>query len=411
MGNRVIHLLEKYVGFLLCCLLDLWNKIVSVILPSRKVSSPRKVLFVKFIEQGALVLHRPAFEKAVRIYGVENVYLCTFSSNRQLVFTLDVLAEDNIMALEEKSILAFTFSFFKALQHVRRKKIDTVIDLEFFSRATAIFCYLSGCKNRVGYHRFSGSGTYRGDLFTHKLNYSPYEHVSETGLILLSTLGYDPKVLPSFTARRTLSDSYFEYTPNEERLAYWKTYLEDRYSGKQWIIINPNLNDPLPLRQWAPDNYMGVVNGIRRYYPDAAFIFTGREDEFFKTQSFIELNNVQQVLNLCGKTSMHDLLTLYFVADLMIASDSGPGHFASLTPIHSIILFGPETPQLYGPKGKNTHIVYKGISCSPCFNVFNNRTSDCKNNLCLKSIQPSEVIDLSIQVLNKLHVKKNKYHA
>lgn len=400
MSNKLIHTLEKYFGFLICFLLDIWHVIFSDLFRAKKNRETKKVVFVKFIEQGALVLHRTAFEKATKIYGKENVYLCTFSSNSELAHALDVFYEKNIIHVRETSILSFIGSFSRALLTIRRLKIDSIIDLEFFSRATAIFCYLSGCVNRVGYHRFGGSETYRGNLFTHKLNYSPYEHVSETSIMLLNALSYHPSVLPSFTVKRIHAEPQFMYVPNTDRLSHWKNTLFTE-KGVLWIILNPNFNDPLPLRQWNQDNYSEFIHGLRKWFPQSRFIFTGRDDEFAKTQSFIEMNNLSGTVNLCGKTSIHDLLTIYNLAHLMVASDSGPGHFASLTPIHSIVLFGPETPQLYGPKGRNTHVMYKGISCSPCFNVFNNRTSDCKNNLCLKSIRPAEVVDLSIQLLRK----------
>ena len=38
---------------------------------------------------------------------------------------------------------------------------------------------------------------------------------------------------------------------------------------------------------------------------------------------------------------------LYTLSELLITNDSGPAHFASMTPITVITLFGPETPLLF----------------------------------------------------------------
>ena len=98
------------------------------------------------------------------------------------------------------------------------------------------------------------------------------------------------------------------------------------------------------------------------------------------------------VINLAGKTTLKELLMLYSLADVLITNDSGPAHFASLTDIRSIVLYGPETPKLFGALGKNSHALYAKLACSPCVNAFNHRFSPCTNNLCLQAISPDEVL-------------------
>ena len=68
---------------------------------------------------------------------------------------------------------------------MRSHRIDTVIDMEFFSRASAIFAFLTGAASRVGLHRFTGELPYRGDLMTHRVQYLPHLHISLQYLILV----------------------------------------------------------------------------------------------------------------------------------------------------------------------------------------------------------------------------------
>ena len=79
------------------------------------------------------------------------------------------------------------------------------------------------------------------------------------------------------------------------------------------------------------------------------------------------------------------------MADVLVTNDSGPGHFASLTPVHAIVLFGPETPRLFGPLAPATTVIWKEMVCSPCVSVFNHRLSPCRNNVCMQSITVDEV--------------------
>ena len=85
----------------------------------------------------------------------------------------------------------------------------------------------------------------------------------------------------------------------------------------------------------------------------------------------------------------------------MVTNDSGPGHFSSVTPLPTVVLFGPETPALYGSLG-NSLPVFAGLACSPCVSAANHRKTPCKDNVCMQSIQVSEVVEkMAIQLLSK----------
>ncbi len=91
---------------------------------------------------------------------------------------------------------------------------------------------------------------------------------------------------------------------------------------------------------------------------------------------------------------------LFHFASLLITNDGGPGHFASMTPIPSIIFYGPETPTLYGPLDEKAVNFYASLSCSPCLTAYNHRNSPCDGeNVCLKSIDPRQVLATADEIL------------
>src|SRR5207248_1942510 len=63
----------------------------------------------------------------------------------------------------------------------------------------------------------------------------------------------------------------------------------------------------------------------------------------------------------------------------------------SMTAIDCLVLFGPETPALYRPLGKNIHVLWAGLACSPCVSAFNHRISTCNDNVCMQSISVEQV--------------------
>ena len=49
---------------------------------------PKRILFVKLVEQGATVVAEPAIRRAIEMVGRENVFMVVFRQNR---FIIDVL--------------------------------------------------------------------------------------------------------------------------------------------------------------------------------------------------------------------------------------------------------------------------------------------------------------------------------
>ena len=163
------------------------------------------------------------------------------------------------------------------------------------------------------------------------------------------------------------------------------------------VILNPNASDLLPLRKWQTENFKTLAQRLLNAYPSSLIVVTGAPSEREAADAFCRDIGSARVVSLAGQTSLRELLTLYSVADVLVTNDSGPGHFAALTPIRAIVLFGPETPRLFGPlihpgTPASTEI-WKELACSPCVSVFNHRLSPCTNNVCMQLITVEEVFE------------------
>jgi ADP-heptose:LPS heptosyltransferase len=106
------------------------------------------------------------------------------------------------------------------------------------------------------------------------------------------------------------------------------------------------------------------------------------------------------MVNFAGRCPLLDLVVLYSIAEVMVTNDSGPAHFASVTKLPTIVLFGPETPALYRSLG-NSEPISAGLACSPCVTAANHRKSPCRNPVCMQSISPDRVFDSVRAVLNE----------
>jgi ADP-heptose:LPS heptosyltransferase len=358
---------------------------------------PRKILYLKFIEQGATVLAQDAVRRGSAGVGRDNLFFCVFESNRAILDVLDTVPAANILSIRDRQLTTFVIDFLRAAWTVRRRGINTVVDMEFFSRASAIFTFLTGAAVRVGLHRFTGELPYRGDLMTHRVQYLPHLHISMQYLVLVEAAFHDPDELPMLKVPlsqigRTQSAAP-RFTPTPTELQQMHARLNsDRVSPI--VVLNPNASDLLPLRKWQTSRFVTLAQRIHAEYPSALIVVTGAPSERAAAEQICRDINVPRTVSVAGQTTLRELLTLYTIADVLVTNDSGPGHFASLTPVHAIVMFGPETPRLFGPlahPGTASTVIWKELACSPCVSVFNHRLSPCRNNVCMQAITVDEV--------------------
>ena len=149
----------------------------------------------------------------------------------------------------------------------------------------------------------------------------------------------------------------------------------------------------LPLRRWPPLCYVELARRLLERFPDLFIAFTGAPAEAGQINRLAHDVGSSRVLALAGKTTLRQLLVLYARSEILVTNDSGPAHFASMTPIHVVTLFGPETPALFAARSPNVSVLWAGIACSPCVNAYNNRQSVCRDNLCMQAITVEQVFE------------------
>tara|TARA_B100001109_G_C18863713_1_gene475555 strand:+ start:3712 stop:4902 length:1191 start_codon:yes stop_codon:yes gene_type:complete len=390
MRSTFIKKLDLYLGKLLCSILTFWRKTAE----RDYVLMPKSILFIKLIEQGATVLAYSAIKEAVNQVGREHVYFVLFKENRPVLDFMNLIPNENIYELRNDSFGNFLHDFISFLLAIRKKKVEAAIDMEFFSRSSAIMAYLSGAKYRVGLHRFNAEQPYRGDLLTHRLNYNPFLHISKYYLLLVKVLGESPFGGPELKhlSSQNLQISTPNFHAREEAIQNMKAKIGEKQLAKKLVILNPNASDMLTLRKWSQENFEELAQLLSKQ-KDVHLIFTGIAKEKHKVEEICASIKEEHYINLAGETSFEELMALYQLASVLVTNDSGPAHFASLVNCPTVVLFGPETPSLFSPIGENVEIVYKNLACSPCVNVYNHRFSPCKNNLCMQNIGVHEVLE------------------
>ncbi len=395
-----VRWVDRFVGVPLCLLCTLFRRLVNRLSQPDNDAPIRRLLFLKPAEQGATVLAVPAFKMAIKRLGRENVFICVFARNREILDILSLIPPENILVIRDNSILLFVFDVFRMLLGVRRSSIDTVVDFESFARFTALLTFLTGASRRVGWHRFASEGMYRGNLFTHRFQYNPYLSTAQSYLALTEASWMDPAVVPMAKAPAPVIAPDYQppaYRPTPEELSRVRALLEEGgivgNAVRPRLVLNPKFLDELPVRQWSEANFASVARQFLDAFPEGSIVVVGLPIEERAAGVFCAELGGKRVLNLAGKINLRELVTLLGLCDALLSSDSGPAHFAALTDTRVYVLFGPETPVLFAPLTPRTRVFHAGLACSPCFNASNYRLSTCLDNQCMKAITPDSVFE------------------
>jgi ADP-heptose:LPS heptosyltransferase len=159
-----------------------------------------------------------------------------------------------------------------------------------------------------------------------------------------------------------------------------------------YIVINPSTSHHRKFthRAWPSEYWKELINLLAPRYQ--LVIIGGKgEEKFFESL----LPYPPSVIDLVGKSTLPELITLIREAEAIITADTGPSHIASAVNTRTFALFGPSNPKGTGPYPtpfNHIHIISKNLDCSPCNAT--ERIKTCRDNQCMKQILPSEVIDV-----------------
>lgn len=405
MNLDVMRAIDYWVGVPICFLLSLVYKAKKILGIERKIiATSKKILFIELSEMGSTVLAYHAIKKAKELFPTAELYFLIFEENKHSVYLLDIIPKKNVLTIRSKQFLKLTLDTIKLLWRFRKEHIDASIDLELFSRFSAILNYLTGAPLRAGFYKFKWEGLYRGEVLTHKVAYNSHLHIALNFLALVNSLtitkSSEQPLLKQFIGHEPPQGlPFIDFGEQSKQKIKHRLSLinPDILYAKKIILLNPNAGY-IPVRAWPITSYIQLAQKLLQH-KDYFIIIIGIKLALKDAQIITQAINNPCCINFVDKTNFDEMIDLFNIADILITNDSGPAHFASLTPIKIAVFFGPETPVLYAPLSKNKIIFYSHYACSPCLSAFNHRKTTCKDNQCLKTISPDYVYSEVIKFL------------
>jgi len=391
--------LDMFVGPLLCRLLVALRPLLRR--RARLEGPVEKVLVVKMWGLGSLVLASPLFAEIERRHPGARIDFVTLKENAAILDLYPQVTRRYTPDLAA-GIAGFLLQTLAVLRTIRRERYDLLLDLEFFTRFTAIFSLLAGARRS---HGFSAKGSGRGQLHDVPVPFNVYKHVTANFLALLRgrplerVLPFEPEaagVLP----RLAVPEAAWERC--REVLAADPAWRPERPT----VVVNPNAGDMALERRW-PAEQVGTLVDALAARGDLNVVLSGSPAERAYVEGLVAaLARPDAVVDLSGRVRLVEFMALLERARLLVTNDSGPLHLAAATGTSTVALFGPETPVLYRPLRANEeqrHLIhYLALPCSPCMFVHNNKVIDCwfAKARCMSGIQPQAVYADVVRLLD-----------
>ncbi len=154
---------------------------------------------------------------------------------------------------------------------------------------------------------------------------------------------------------------------------------------------NPGMQ--LTAKRWPLDRYRELTKKLINDLHAQILLIGGPEDIDLNQQLLQGLDVPKDaIINLAGKTTIGQLAALLQQCTLFIGNDSSPMHLAAAVGIPVIAIFGPTSPQEYGPYPLDDpkHIfIWHPSTTQPCF--FLGKMQTTTPCTCIQSVTVDEV--------------------
>ncbi len=233
---------------------------------------------------------------------------------------------------------------------------------------SALIAFLARIPTRVGYNTEG-----RSILLSHPIrlprNYRKV-HQSQRYMEMLSVFGINERV-----------DIYKIYLEaHEERWA--EEFLQHlNMSGKK-IGIAPGAAYG-PAKCWPHEYVEKLCLRIYRENLGNVLVFGGKDEKRVGEQ----LERRCGAINLAGKFSLRETISLIHSIDLLICNDSGLMHVGSAVGTYVLAIFGSTSSVATGPLGRHVTVLEHELPCKPCFK----RECPLKTLECMRGISVNEV--------------------
>lgn len=345
----------------------------------------KNILVNSLVNLGDVILTTSAIALLKRAYPAAKITLLVRPVVKEAVENNPVI--DEVMVFDYK---AKENSFSKMLAMVKEisaKKFDLSISFDRKSRP-ALLCWLAGIPVRVGPDKvFDDKGSKVTWLYTHTVK---IKHD------LANTLQAETyqEIVRQFTELTDHMVPVMANIPTKSREKA-KELLKSLDAKKKKIALC--VKGTFALKTWPKEYFAKTVQILKKKY-DAVFFVVGAPNDREYADEVIRVCN-EEILNLCGKTSLLDLAALFDLCDLLVTVDTGATHIAATTGVKMVTVYGCTSPKRWHPYNDNARVLSYEPECCPC-KIGPEECPSWPKPECLWQITPDMVLEQCNEMLS-----------
>lgn len=213
------------------------------------------------------------------------------------------------------------FEMLRAARALRQKRYDMAVIFDRSIRSAAV-CFLAGVPKRIGFNV-----EYRRPLLTTAVAYT--------------------KGIPELDALLRLADAAGADTSSREMKLWVGPGEHAEEIGASYAVLAPAANEP-EIRQWPVEHYTELGRELQSEGTDVVLLGAPSETDIARE---VEAG-VPGALNLAGRTTVRQALSLIAGAKLFVSGEIGLSHCAVALGTPSVIIHNPKKVFRWG---HNTH--------------------------------------------------------
>lgn len=251
------------------------------------------------------------------------------------------------------------------VKHVQTMRFDIGLDLRGDVRHHCLMA-LARIPYRAGYGITGG-----GFLLNDELLWNSQAHAVDLNLSFLKVLGM---ALPQDRTPQLM------WRAKPEELAWLKQTIK---GSRPFVAFHAEAGTPAkrwPLAHWAALLSSGLLEGR---WP----VLIGSDAAIGKR--LLNLAPKNSFLDLTGKTSLPQLVTLLQQANAVLSTDSGPAHIAAALGRPTFVFWsGVTSPQNWAPRGLHSAWTRQDVPCQPC----GLEVCPLERHVCMETLVPQDVV-------------------
>jgi len=162
----------------------------------------------------------------------------------------------------------------------------------------------------------------------------------------------------------------------------WRSLCErlDLDAGARTVALMPGAEFG-PAKQWPPSHFRVLADRLTDDGHQVIVLGSGKERELGAAVAG------ERGANLCGRTSLVDVVDLLAGCEAAVTNDSGLMHVAAAVDTRVVALYGSSSPHYTPPLTDDADVLWLRKACSPCFE----RTCPLGHTYCLDDIAVTDV--------------------